>query len=656
MQESGQTRRVIRFGAFQVDLSSGELEKHGIKIRLQEQPFQILVMLLERPGQVVTREELRRKLWPSDTFVDFDTGLNSAVLRLRSTLGDSAEKPRYIETLPRRGYRFIAAIEDSPQPAVPASSPAASLRVPAGESAIGVEKPAVPTGRGLQKLWISAAAFAALLVLFVGLNIRSWRDRLVSRAHTSRIQSIAVLPLENLTGDASQEYFVDGMTDALITDLAQISSLQVTSRTSVLRYKGEKKSLPAIAQELGVDAVVEGTVARSGNRVRVDAQLVHGATDRHLWAQSYERDLSDVMALQSEMAQAISVEIQAKLTPQEQARLAKTQRVNPAAYEAYLKGRFLLSRESVEEANKALQYFQRALAIDPNYAQAYSGLSDSYRILALFSGPKREAWEKARAAATRALELDETLAEAHDSLASVRLWYDWDSAGSEREHQRALQLNPGHAGTYGAYGMLLRYTGRLNEAMAMTKRAQELDPLSPGVAVNMSGNYYFARRYDQAIEQARKAIELDPTYVQAHRWLGYAYEAERKFPEAIVEFKQAVNLSPGNLSYLGILGRGYAMAGNRREARRTIAKLKELSKTRYVEPLQYALIYGALGEKDQAFAWLEKAFEERNGNVVALSVAPWFDPLRSDPRFADLVRRVGLAVNQAEQPTKKASK
>ena len=648
MQLPGQSRRVIRFGAFQVDLSSGELKKHGISIRLQDQPFQILVMLLERPSEVVTREELRRKLWPSDTFVDFDKGLNSAILRLRGALGDSAEKPRFVETLPRRGYRFIAQADG----AEPAGAPTVS--------APDVAAPAAPVPATKRRpfgwTFLVAGALVILAAAFVLTNVGGWRQRLWRTSAPARIRSIAVLPLENLTGDPSQEYFVDGMTDALITDLAQISALQVTSRTSVLRYKGEKKPLPAIARELGVDAVVEGTVARSGNRVRIDAQLVHAATDRHLWAHSYERDLSDVIALQSEMAHAIVTEIQAKLTPQEQARLAKTQRVEPAAYEAYLKGRFLLSRSSVEEANKALQYFQQALAINTNYAQAYSGLSDSYTTLALFSGPKPEAWQKARAAATRALELDDSLAEAHRSLASVRLSYDWDVAGSENELQRALQLSPSDAGTYRQYGRLLRYTGRLNEAMAMTKRAQELDPLSPAVAVNVAGQYYFARRYDQAIEQARKAIELDPTFVQAHRWLGYAYEAEGKFPEAIAEFKLAVKLSPGNLSYLGILGRGYAVAGNRREARRTIAKLRELSKTRYVEPLQYALIYGALGESDQAFARLEKAFDERNGNLLALSVAPWFDPLRSDPRFADLLRRVELAVNQAEQSAKKASK
>lgn len=655
VESPGKSRGVVRFASFELDLDAGELKKHGVKLRLPEQSFQILALLLERPGQVVTRDALRQKLWTADTFVDFDVGLNNAILRLRHALGDSAETPRFVETLPRRGYRFIAPV-DHGAPAAAHASPAPSPRsataeaatLPVGKPSVGPAAPSKPQ-LPLRSLWFAGLALAALIVMLVGFNATGLRQRLLGRSHPPRIQSIAVLPLENLTGDPSQEYFVDGMTDALITNLAQIGSLQVISRTSVLRYKGEKKSLPAIARELGVDAVVEGTVARSGNRVRIDAQLVHAATDRHLWAHSYERDLSDAMALQSEMAQAIAAEIRAKLTPQEQARLGKTQRVNPAAYEAYLKGRFLLNRWSVEEANKALQYFQQALAINPNYAQAYSGLSDSYRTLALFSGPKPEAWQKARAAATRALELDDSLAEAHRSLASVRGWYDWDLPGGERELQRALQLNSGDAETYRQYGLSLLYMGRLNEAMAMTKRAQELDPLSPAVAVEVARNYYFARRYDQAIEQARKAIELDPTFVQAHRLLGYAYEAEGKFPEAIAEFKLAVKLSPGNLSYLGILGRGYAVAGNRREARRTIAKLKELSKTRYVEPLQFALIYAALGEKDQAFAWLEKAFEERNGNLIALSVAPWFDPLRSDPRFADLVRRVGLAEDSSSR-------
>jgi tetratricopeptide (TPR) repeat protein len=352
-----------------------------------------------------------------------------------------------------------------------------------------------------------------------------------------------------------------------------------------------------------------------------------------------------VTVLQSEIAGAIATEIQTNLTPQEQARLAKTRLVNPAAYEAYLHGRFLLNRHSVEQARKALKDFQQAIDIDPNYAPAYSGLSDSYQTFQQFGGMPN-AWPIAKAAAIRAIELDDTLAEAHRSLANGLLWHDWDWAESEREFQRALQLNPGDAETYALYSIALAYTGRPNEAIAKGQRALELDPLSPRMAVAIA--YYFARQYDRAIEQARRVVKLDPTHVQSHRWLGLAYEAQGKFAEAIDEFKLTVKLSPENLTYLGNLARLYAVAGKKTEARRTFAQVQELSKNQYFPPLMFGIIYAALGEKDQAFAWLDKAYDERNPNLVALSSAPWFDPLRSDPRFDELARRVEATMKRTQ--------
>jgi len=345
-----------------------------------------------------------------------------------------------------------------------------------------------------------------------------------------------VLPLENQTGDSGQEFFVQGMTDALIARLAQVSALQVTSKQSVLRYKTEKKPLPTIARELGVGTVVTGSVARSGNQVHIDAQLVDAASGRHLWAHSYDRDLAQVSALQSEIAATIADEIQTKMTPQEQARLATTRSVNPAAYEAYLQGRFLVSRDSVEEATKALKYFQQAIDIDPDYAPAYAGVCESYVIISLFSGPKREAWEKGKAAANRALELDETLAEAHRCRAIGLFRHEWNWVESEREYQRALQLNPGDPDTYGLYGGALARMGRADEAIAMTKRTIELDPLSAQSAERAAFSYYFVRQYDRALEQARRAVELDPTFIQGRRLLGLGYAAKGKFPEAIDEF------------------------------------------------------------------------------------------------------------------------
>jgi len=622
-------------------LFSGELQKHGIKIRLQEQPFQILAMLLDRPGEVVAREDLRKKLWPSDTFVDFDVGLNSAIVRLRTALCDSADSPRFVETLPRRGYRFIAPVHNG--------GPAAAQTSVVSNSTLAARRP-------LSILWISITAFAVTVGLLLGFNVLDVRNRLLGKPVVPAIHSIAVLPLENLSGDPAQDFFADGMTDALITDLAQIATLRVISRTSVMLYKGTRKPLPQIAADLRVDAVVEGTVTRSENRVRITAQLIEAGTDRHLWARTYERDLTNILALQDDVARGIATEIEAKLTPQEQARLAKARPVNPAAYEAYVKGRLVWNRRSVEEATKALQYFQQAVAIDPNYAAAYSGVSDSYETLALYGGPKPETWQKAKAAASRALELDDTLAEAHRSLAKVQLWYDWNLAASERENQRALALNPGDAESYQVYGTFLYVTGRSDEAIAMDKRAQELDPLSPVIAVNVAMGYFSARQYDQAIKACQKALELDPAFIQAHRWIGLAYEAQGKFPETIAEFKLTVELSPGNKAYLGNLARVYARAGKRTDARRILAQLKEQSRTHYVAPTQIALIYAALGEKDQAFAWMEKGYAEHNNHLLLLSFAPWFDPLRSDPRFPEFLRRVELAVKQAENPANKVSK
>jgi TolB-like protein/Flp pilus assembly protein TadD len=490
-------------------------------------------------------------------------------------------------------------------------------------------------------------SLGALLVVsaLTATSVALWRTRdragLVKADALPSVRSIAVMPLENLTGDSGQEYFVDGMTEALITELSQIGALEVTARTSVLRYKAEKKSVPVIARELGVDAVVVGTVARQQNRVRIDAQLVHAASERNLWARSYDRELADVMTLQSEIAGAIATEVQAKLTPQDEARLSRTRPVKPAAYEAYLKGRSLVRRMSAEEANKAMKYFQQAIDIDPNYAQAYSGLADSYTTVAQFNGmPHGEAFPKAKAAAIRAIELDDSLAEAHRSLATILRRHDWDCAESEKQYQRALQLNPSDAETYAAYGVTLALSGRTDEAIAMTKRAVELDPLSPNSVVTVAMSYYFARQYDRAIEQAKKAVELDPTFIQGHRWLGLGYAAKGNFPDAIDEFKLTVKLSPANLTYLANLALHYAWAGKETEARQALAQVKDLSKTQFISAWAIGMIYVALGDKDEAFAWMDRAYEEHNGWLLTLRVNPWVDPLRSDPRFDEMVRRV----------------
>jgi len=508
----------------------------------------------------------------------------------------------------------------------------------------------------LQRRWRWAAIALAGVVLVAeavvfAFNVAGLRDRLKSLVGASvsrrtvplpKIESIAVLPLANLSGDPEQEYFADGMTDALIAELGQIGSLRVISRTSVMQYKGAKRPLPQIAKELNVDAVIEGSVVRSGNRVRITAQLIGVVPERHLWARNYERDLRDVLTLQSEVAQAIANEVKIKLTPQEQARLARARPVSPEAHEAYLRGRYHWNLRTEDGLKKSLGYFQQAIEKDPAYALAYAGLADSYVILADGVMAPREAYPRGKAAAFKALEIDETLAEAHAPLGAAREAYDWDWVGAEKEYKRAIELNPGYATAHQWYAMYLSEMGRHNEAIAETKRAQELDPLS--LIINVHGGYifFFARQYDEAIAQCRRTLELNPGFYQAHVYLGWPYEQQKLYAQAISEYQKAIALEPGNPALAAELARACAAAGKRTEALKVISQLKELSKQRYVSPYLMAQIHAALGDIDQACAWLEKAYEERSGELCTLKVDPRNDPLRSAPRFQDLLRRMNF--------------
>jgi TolB-like protein/DNA-binding winged helix-turn-helix (wHTH) protein/Flp pilus assembly protein TadD len=629
---------VARFGDFVLDLRTGELLKNETKIRLQTQPFRILVLLLRRPGEMVTREELREKLWPENTFVDFDDGLNTAVRKLRQVLGDSPEHPKYIETLPRRGYRFIGSIGDaSTSKAEP--TPGVSDGVIEEQSSAAREKVVaeVPTESGSHRrwmLWPIAAVLVGLLVSLASLDVGGWRERLLARAAPIHIRSIAVLPLENLSGDPGQEYFADGMTDALITDLAQISSLKVISRTSVMRYKGTRESLPEIAKELNVDGIVEGVVIRSGDRLRIDAQLIEASTDRHFWARTYERSLGDVIALQNEVAGAIANEIQLKLTPQEQAHLLRTQPVDPQAYEFYLKGRYFWNKRTGDAVQKSIDYFQQAIQRDPNYALAYAGMAEAYATLGDLS--PSEQCSKAKAMAKVALQMDETLAEAHNAMATCLFAPDWNWAGAEKEFQRAIALNPSYAMAHQWYGQLLKAMGRQDWADEV-KRAGELDPLS--LVIGGGGWYTERGQYDLAMEIQRKKQELYPDccYVA----MGRLYTLKGMYQDAIANLQKGVDLSgaPGALSALGY---AYGMSGKREEALKTLQRLALLSQRRYVSPYDVATVYAGLGEKDLAFDWLQKAVADRSYEVVFLKSAKEMDSLRSDPRFAELERRIGL--------------
>jgi TolB-like protein/DNA-binding winged helix-turn-helix (wHTH) protein/Flp pilus assembly protein TadD len=628
MESAKQPHGVFRFGAFKVDVAAVEVRKHGIRIKLQQQPFEVLLALLDRPGALVTREELRKKLWPADTFVDFEHGLGSAINRLREALGDSTDQPRYIETVPRRGYKFIATVENH-------------------DSVAEVQTAALPLAKVTKAKrsypFVLASAGILGLALILAFASPSLRERLGS-VRGDRIESLAVLPLDNLSRDSEQEYFADGMTDQLITDLAQIPSVRVISRTSVMQYKNVRKPLGQIARELDVAAVVEGTVLRSGDRVRITAQLIQVRKEKHLWARSYEGDLRDVLALQDHVARDIAAEIRVKLTPHDKARLANARVVDPEVYENYLKGRYYWNRRTEEGLRKGMEYFRRAIAKDPHYALAYAGLADSYLVLAGYRAVSpNEVLPLAKAAALKAIEFDDSLAEARTPLAVLRVEYDLDLPGAEKEFRRAIELNPNYATAHQWYGEeVLAAWGRFAEAVVELKRAEELDPLS--LAINTMRGYvlYLARDNDQAIAQLRKTLDLDRTFPVAHMFLGRAYVQKRMFGDAIAEFEAADDLSGGEPLYRAWLAYGYAVSGQSGKARKVLNELKNLPKSRYVPPYDVASVWAGLGEKDLALKWLQGAYEDHASYFPAINVEPVFDSLRSDPRFQALVRRIGL--------------
>ena len=634
--QSTETPRGFRFGIFEADLRTGEVRKSGRKVRLQEQPFQVLAMLLERAGEVVTREEVQKKLWAEDTFVDFEHGLNIAINKIREALGDSAESPRFVETLPKRGYRFVAPVEalDVQKPEV-----IPSAVMPEGSAKAELARP----GRSIWHYAIASLGGVAVVAgLLVAFNAGGLRDRFLGTSSLPQIRSIAVLPLENLSGDPEQEYLADGMTDALITQLGQTSTLRVTSRTSIIRFKGAKKPLPEIARDLNVDAIVEGGVLRSGERVRITAQLIYAPTDQHLWAETYEEDFRNIIQVQNQVAQAVAREIRINLASREQARRGEGRAPNPQAYEAYLKALYYSGRPP--ERAKAMEYFNQAIQLDPNYGAPYAALAGSYATPAFYDTiPPKEGYSKMREAASNALSRDDTLAEAHGYLALVKLHYDWDWAGAEQEFRRALELNPNHAGVRHDYAHFLMAMNRGTESLAQSERAVDLDPFSLGLMACLGWHRLFGRQYDQSIEQSLRTLQVNPNFLWAQINLAWAYEQTSMFDEAIAQFQTAAKL-PGTASTLAMasLGHSYAVARRRGEAQAVLAQLTERAAKSYVSPYQIAAIYAGLGETDQAFAWLEKAYTERSSWLVHITWDPRLATLHADPRFSDLVRRIGL--------------
>ncbi len=643
MPEPGQPLRAVRFGAFEADFQSGELRKHGLKLRLQDQPFQILAMLLERRGEMVTREELHQRLWPTDTFVDFDHGLNNAINRLREVLGDSAESPRFVETLPRRGYRFIARVDDSAPPSAHTSPPGDAAPVAVDPATIPTAKPATELSRAARKglrlqNWLFIVfALAACLAIVVAFDPGGLRQRVLGRSGPARIQSIAVLPLENLTGDPSHEYLADGMTDGLTTELAQVSALRVISRTSAVRYKG--KPLAQIARELKVGAVVEGSVKRAGEHAWITIQLIDTATDRHIWARSYERDLRDIAALQSEVARDIAGQIRVQLTPQEQARMARSQRMNSQAYDLYLRALLHAGLANREDNQAALDLLEQAVAIDPNFAPAYAALAREYRTKAFVVDPKGKQWEeKAFGAVEKALSLDPELAEAY----VARGYLLWSLANhfphekAAQDYRRAIALKPNLAEAHHQLANVCNHIGLLDKGFDEAQKAIAIDPQNTGARFRLGINLLYQGHYEESLAAIRDSQRFFPSLWAfqtsfALFQLGRKDEAEARVEEFLTKYPQD---DGGVLT--GMQAMFAAAAGDHRRAEERIRSAVKIGQgyqhfhhTAYIIGSAYAL----MNQPEPALKYLRMAAEDGFPCYPLFERDANLNNLRKDPHF-----------------------
>ena len=627
MQEPATASARLRVGEFEVDLRCGEVRRNGDKIKLQQRPFQILSALLERPGDVVTREEIQQKLWPTDTFVDFEHSINTAVNKLREALGDDAENPRFIETLPRYGYRLIAPVE-----------------VVEGNGAYLEAEIPSPLRPRSQKtgLWLGISSFVVAGVALTCIFAFDWfhlRSRLVGGAHAEHIGSIAVLPLRNLSNDPQQEYFSDGMTDELITALAKSKSLKVISHTSVDRYKHGNRTLPDIARDLGVDAVVEGTVMRSGDSVRITAQLIDAHSDRHLWAESYERELKDVLSLQDEVADQIAAQVGIKVAASQQTPVASTRQVDPEAHEAYLKGNFYWSRSNCDGSQKGLSYYQQAVAKDHTFAEAYVGLAQAYFTLGDWNClPYEEAFSKSKAAALRALELEPTLGPAHTWLGTLAFFHEWNWHGAEREYIKAIQLNPNSAPAHMFYALFLVSMAKQGEGLAEMKKALELDPTAEFTNMTSVHILYLARQYDKAIEQANNTIQLYPDSWGTYFWLGVVYERKGMYEQAVEAYLKSKSSQDAKPEGLDAFRNAYQKSG----IRGYWQHVRDSARGEGLEACSMSSIYARRGETEQIIDYLNQDFQKHCPSIRSLKVDSFYDNLRGEPRFQDLLTRLQL--------------
>ena len=674
---------VVRFEDVELDAQRYSLRRSGRNLKLERIPMELLLFLVERRGLLVTREEIIEKLWGKDVFLDTDNSINTAIRKIRQALKDDPEQPRFVLTVAGKGYRFIAPIVEADETAGngvagPASRTLQSVTEPDPKPKVlpGISEPPAPTNlryhhaseirTDLQRLkreresrqagsetyaghrsrvwWRGMMAAGASLLLgiiiFVGFRSASLLKRQHPPVAIPHIESLAVLPLENLSHDSEQDYFADGMTEELTSDLARIGELKVISHTSAMRYRGTTLGLPEIARELNVDGIVEGSVLRSGDHVRITVQLLDAKADRHLWAESYEREITDVLAVQNNVATDIASQIRVKLTASEPARLTDSRTVDRDARDDYLKGRYYWNKRTQDDLRKAFDYFSRSIARDPSYALPYSGLADYYLLISFFGVSPSESFPKAKEAALRALEIDDNLAEAHTSLGSVKAFYEWNWNGGEQEFKRAIALSPNYATAHQWYAYLLVARGRLDEAATEMKQAQILDPLSMIIQSNLAGSYYYRRQYKQAIDECKKTLEFDPNFSTALVFLSAAYAQEKQYDEAI---SQLMKVPENNTEARGLLGYVYAVSGKKDRADEILGKLQEKSRREYVPPSYFAMISLGLGRKDRALASLEQGYVEHDQGMNLLKIDPVWDTLRSDSRFQELLNLVNVA-------------
>jgi len=614
---SSNSDAVARFESFELNLRSGELRQNGATVKLQPQPAKVLALLVGRAGQVISREELTTQVWGSETFVDFEHGLNFAIRQIRAALGDDVDRPSFIETLPKRGYRFIAPlVEAAPETSISLPSPRLSAKIP--------------------------IAIGSVALLLIGATVYLWLARPKSQL-AQRPIVLAVLPFDDLSSNP-QAFLVDGLTEEMVARVTEISPehLKVIARTSAMQYERTKKSARQIGEDLGADYVLENSIRHEDGRVRITSQLVRTADQTHLWAENYDRDMRQLLPLESEVTSDIAEQIQRQLLPKVTVnRPANGRPVDPEAHELYLKGRYAFNQRSRESLQQSVAYFQQAVAKQPDYAVAYAGLADAYNLTAYYGfDPTLESWSQARIASSKALQLDNSLGAAHAALAYTEFLSQEDWPTAEKEFRRALELDDNYVPAHHWYAFYLAATGRMDESLNQMRYAEKLDPLSAPVHAGLAYMYYFARDYEQAIQQAKVALQLNSNSIAAHAVIGWTYIEQKKYPDAIQELQTAEKLSSGSTPYLCALARAYALSGNLREAKTMLGQLETMQKSLRGAGTGIAATYVALGNSEEALKWLEHTAP---GDFQAnwLRVDPAFDPVRQNSRFVALVSRVG---------------